>query len=273
VASLPAGDYVLGTEDTEVERLGLQHLVWRPRASDAWRRAGFTTGQHLIDVGCGPGYASLDLAAIVGRTGRITALDHSPKFLDRLAARAAQAGLNNIDRVKVDLDADPLPRLGADGAWCRWVFAFLKRPRELLARIGGALKPGASIVIHEYFNYASWRLVPREPDLEEFVQVVMSSWRSTGGEPDVGLDLLGWLPKDGFRIEDVRPIVDVVSPDNFVWQWPSTFVDVGVSRLADLGHFTPERADQIKKLFRRAEASPDTRMITPSVVEIIARKS
>ncbi len=269
----PADHYVLGTEDAEVERLGLQHQVWRPRASDAWRRAGFTTGQHLLDVGCGPGYASVDLAGIVGRTGRITALDQSPRFLERLASRAAAAGIANIERVQLDLDSGALPHLRADGAWCRWVFAFLKHPRELLARIGEALKSGAPIVIHEYFNYASWRLTPRQPELEEFVQVVMSSWRSTGGEPDIGLELLAWLPRHGFRIEEARPIVDIVAPDNFVWQWPSTFVDVGVSRLADLGHFSTGRAAQIKKLFREAERSPDTRMVTPGVVEIIARKA
>lgn len=272
MTTLPDGDYVLGTENDEVERLGLQHLVWRPRVSDAWRRAGFTTGQHLIDVGCGPGYASVDLAAIVGRSGRVTAIDRSRRFLDRLEARAAQAGLENIEQIHLDLDTESLPRLSADGAWCRWVFAFLTRPRELLAGISDALRPGAPLVVHEYFNYASWRLAPREPALEEFVQVVMASWRSTGGEPDIGLDLLTWLPLHGFRIEELRPIIDIVSPENFVWQWPSTFVDVGVSRMAALGHFSRERASEIKELFLRAQASPDTRMVTPGVLEIIARK-
>src|SRR6266513_624084 len=51
-------DYVLGTHDDEVARLGLQHRVWRPRALDAWRRAQFTRGQTILDIGCGPGYAS-----------------------------------------------------------------------------------------------------------------------------------------------------------------------------------------------------------------------
>ncbi len=272
MTSLPADDYVLGTEDAEVERLGVQHVVWRPRATDAWRRAGFTTGQHLIDVGCGPGYATVDLAAIVGATGRITAVDQSGRFLERLAVRAASAGLTNIDRIQHDLDSDALPRLAADGAWCRWVFAFLTHPRELLAGISDALKAGAALVVHEYFNYASWRLTPRERDFEEFVQVVMSSWRASGGEPDIGLDLLSWLPLHGFRIQEARPIVDVVAPHDFAWRWPSTFVEVGVSRLAALGHVTSQRAAQIKQLFQRAEAAPHTRMVTPGVVEIIARK-
>ena len=59
-------DYVLGTHDEEIARLGLQHRVWRPRALDAWTRAGFTQGQTLLDVGCGPGHASVDLAELVG---------------------------------------------------------------------------------------------------------------------------------------------------------------------------------------------------------------
>ena len=56
-------DYVLGTHDAEVERLGLQHRVWRERARDAWARAGIAAGQTVIDVGAGPGYAAIDLAA------------------------------------------------------------------------------------------------------------------------------------------------------------------------------------------------------------------
>ena len=79
-------DYVLGTHEEEIERLGLQHRVWRPRALDAWARAGFSRGQTLIDVGCGPGHATLDLAEIVGPSGRVVAVDRSRRFLDAVAA-------------------------------------------------------------------------------------------------------------------------------------------------------------------------------------------
>ena len=68
-------DYVLGTHDEEIERLGIQHSVWRPRAVAAWRRAGFKPGDTLIDVGSGPGYATLDLAELTGENGRVIAVD------------------------------------------------------------------------------------------------------------------------------------------------------------------------------------------------------
>ena len=57
-------DYVLGAHQAELERLGLQHAVWRPRALDAWRRAGITRGQRVLDIGAGPGYATFDLADV-----------------------------------------------------------------------------------------------------------------------------------------------------------------------------------------------------------------
>jgi SAM-dependent methyltransferase len=271
-AALSKGDYVLGTQDVEIERLGLQHLVWRPRASDAWRRGGFTVGQHLLDIGCGPGYATLDLAAIVGASGKVSAIDRSPKFLDVLRARLDKQSVRNVETIEVDLDQGALPKLDGDGAWCRWVFAFLTNPRALLRAIHGALKPGATLVVHEYFNYSSWSLSPRQPGLAEFVQLVISSWRKSGGEPDIGLELMSWLPQEGFAIRELRPIVDVVGPRDFIWQWPSTFVDVGLARLTDLGYLPPHRAREIQEMFRRAESDPNTRMITPGVLEIVATR-
>jgi len=69
-------DYVLGTHHEEIARLRLQHRVWRARVLEAWRGAGFAPGHTLLDIGCGPGYAALDLAEIVGPGGRIGELRH-----------------------------------------------------------------------------------------------------------------------------------------------------------------------------------------------------
>jgi SAM-dependent methyltransferase len=265
-------DYLLGTHDEEIERLGLQHRVWRPRALDAWRRAGFTAGQTLIDVGCGPGWASLDLAAIVGPTGRVHAMDRSRRFLDVLEVRARQQNLQQIEAHELDLDGGELPEAAADGAWVRWVFAFMKQPRRLLERLHVALRPGGVLALHEYMDYSTWRLAPRLPEIEEFVELVMQSWRADGGEPDIGLQLPGWLAELGFEIRELRPLVEVVPASNYVWQWPKAFIDVGVQRMQDLGRLSPERGRAILQAFAQAEARPTTLMITPLVLEVIATR-
>jgi len=91
-------------------------------------------------------------------------------------------------------------------------------------------------------------------------------------EPDIALELMSWLPQEGFAIKELRPIVDVVGPRDFVWQWPSTFVDVGLSRLTELGYLTADRAEEIRQMFRRLESDPEARMVTPGVLEILATR-
>jgi SAM-dependent methyltransferase len=265
-------DYVLGTHDEEVARLAMQHRVWRPKVLDAWQRAGFRPGQTLIDVGCGPGAATVDLAEIVGPTGRVVAIDRSRRFLDVVESHRARRGLEHIRTFELDLDHAALPAVAADGAWVRWVFAFVKDPRDLAARVREALRPGGMLVIYEYLDYSTWRTAPRSPEHEAFVAEVMASWRASGGEPDVGLDLPRWLAELGFELCSLRPIMEIVPPSSPWWEWPKVFQDVGLQRLVDLGQVTPERAAEMARAFAASEADPRTLMIMPAVIEIIARR-
>lgn len=265
-------DYVLGTHAEEIERLGLQHRLWRPRAQDAWRRAGFAEGQTLLDIGCGPGWATLDLAEIVGPTGRVIAVDRSRRFLDTLEAAARARGFAQIETREQDLDLEPLPEAGADGAWSRWVFAFVKRPRALVERTARALRPGGRLVLHEYGAYQSWRLGPPSSVFERFVQEVMASWRDNGGEPDIGLALPGWLEETGFRVLELRPIVEVARPADAMWDWPRAFVEVGLARLVELGRMSEAEARATRDAFETAGRTPSAFLITPLVLEIIAER-
>ena len=100
--------------------------------------------------------------------------------------------------------------------------------------------------------------------------MVMKSWRDTGGEPDIGLDLPRWLEELDFEIKSLHPIIHVVPRANYIWQWPAAFIDVGIRRLVDLDHLTPERARVIAEAIAAREAAPGTLVITPAVLEIIA---
>ncbi len=265
-------DYILGTHDEEIERLGLQHRVWRPRALDAWRRAGITVGQTVLDVGCGPGYAAADLAGIVGESGRVVAVDRSRRFLDALERAREKASIDNVESHELDLDDGVLPPGPFDAAWARWVFAFVRRPKDLLKRVADALRPGGVFVAHEYFEYSTFRLLPRSAELEEFVRVVEASWRADGGEPDIGRELPDWLRQVGFRIREIKPIVDVVPTSNFVWQWPRSFIEVGLARLVQIGRIEAGRAREISAALKARDGDPNTFLITPAVLEIIAVK-
>ena len=272
MANKTENDYVLGTNEEEIERLGLQHRVWRPTTLECWRRAGITIGSRVIDVGCGPGYATIDLAEIVERSGEILAIERSPRFLKIAQERCAARGLTNVRFHQADLMEDSLGETGFDAAWCRWVACFVSNPENLVTKIAGALRNGGVAIFHEYIDYKTWRFAPRRPAHESFVEEVMASWRANGGEPNVGAFLPRWLKDAGLGVIDIRPRVLTVTPNDYGWQWPASFIEINLVRLRELGRVTADWAESVRKEFAEAEADPTTICITPLFVEIIARK-
>ncbi len=266
----PSEEYVLGTHDEEIARLGLQHRVWRDAALSVWREAGFGAGQTILDIGCGPGYASLDLAEIVTPTGRVVAIDQSRRFLDVLRGTCECHGLSHIEAHELDLDRSALPEVMADGAWCRWVLSFVQQPRDLLARVHARLRPGGVLTLHEYFDYSTWRAAPPSPELEEFVAAVMKSWRGAGGEPDIALSLPAWLAERGFVVRTVKPIISIAGVCHPIWSWLMAFIESGCRRLVDLQEMSIERAATIRQALTTMEATPGSLMIAPAVMEIVA---
>ena len=264
-------EYVLGTGDAELERLGLQHSVWRGDAAQAWRTAGFRPGNVILDVGCGPGFATFDLADLVRPGGRVVAIDQSQRFLDHLDAQCRARGVTNVTTVHGDLTTFPFSNLRADGAWLRWVLAFVPDPRSVLERLANALAPGACVAIHEYFAYETWKLVPADPVHESFVAAVMASWRARGGEPNVALQIAAWLDELGFVLEGSRTITELVTPRQQRWHWPATFAQTGLDRLVSLGDVEPDAAERMRESID-AMWSRGTSMVTPGVLELIARK-
>src|SRR3954469_18882349 len=131
----PESDYVLGTHDEEVARLGLQHRVWRDVVTACWHRVGLTDGWKVIDVGSGPGYATADLAEIVGPTGRVLGIERSARFLEAARERCARRGLTNVEFREGDLMEFSLGELRFNASWCRWVTSFVASPKRLLENI------------------------------------------------------------------------------------------------------------------------------------------
>src|SRR6266480_3051358 len=136
-------DYVLGTHEEELGRLGLQHRVWRPVALDCWQRAGITVGKRVLDVGAGPGYAAIDLAEIVGPTGKVVALERSQNFIRAMEATCRARSAANAKIHELDLMQDELPKGAYDFLWCRWVVSFVNDPSLLIKKLGGVMPQGS----------------------------------------------------------------------------------------------------------------------------------
>jgi SAM-dependent methyltransferase len=273
VASVDSsGDYILGTDEEELARLELQNQVWRPHVLKCWREAGIANGSHVLDVGAGPGYASADLAALVGYSGRVTALERSQRFVAALEQTICRRSIQNITVHRLDLMYDELPRGDYDFSWCRWVATFVDDCAMLIAKLASVLRSGSVAVFHEYAQYATWRLAPRLPIQEEFVQRVTDSWRATGGDPDVALRLPFLLNENGFRLRKVVPRIFCLRAADTLWQWLASFIDSGARRLEALQLADAQFAEDLRTSFRAREENGESFMISPLLLEIIAIK-
>ncbi|MFZ9621725.1 MAG: class I SAM-dependent methyltransferase, partial [Prochlorococcaceae cyanobacterium] len=199
-----SSSYALGSDDNELQRLKRQHALWQSEMQQSWAQAGFGSGQRLLDVGCGPGFASLELAQLVGASGQVLGIDNAPEFLEHLQQQRTALGLHQLNTLRHDL-ASPLGHGGIepgswDGAWCRWVAMFVPQIEPMLDLMAAALKPGGMLVMHEYVQWDTFALYPNGSQLSRFVSRCIDHWRSLGGDPDVARRLPPLLEARGFRL-------------------------------------------------------------------------
>jgi ubiquinone/menaquinone biosynthesis C-methylase UbiE len=273
-------EYVLGTDAQEIARLGLQHRLWSASAHALWERAGIRPGHHVLDVGCGPGYAALDLAMIVGPAvgsdppGRVIALDESDRFLRHLSQTARARGLNNIDVLLDDaqrLDAsEQVAPASIDYAYARWVFCFLKDPEGLVRGLARVVKPGGAVLVQDYFNYQAMCLAPRRAIYERIVKATADSWRSHGGNPDIVAELPAMLGRHGFRLEHLSVNQRLARPGTPLWAWPDTWWRSYVPRLEEMGFITATEREEFFRVWDQACRDPDTFALVPAVFDLIA---
>ena len=264
--------YFLGTHDEELERLGLQHRVWRPTVLECWRRAGIGPGSRVVDIGAGPGFAAADLAEVVGLAGRVVAVERSARFVEAGRAMLAAHGHDNVEFHKLDLMTDPLPAGGMDASWCRWVACFVASPALLLDKVAAVVRPGGVAIFHEYVEYDTLRLLPDGPRLREFVRQVEIGWRDAGGEPNVAPAVVQLLQERGFSVRDAIPRVFCVRPGDLMWQWPATFIDIHLRHQLELGRIDAGWAEAVRTEFATAGQQAASLLVTPMVLEIVAEK-
>jgi SAM-dependent methyltransferase len=266
-------EYVLGTGDSEFQRLGLQHRLWSAQAFACWERAGVRPGSVVLDVGCGPGFATLDLAQLVAPTGRVIAIDESERFASILKARAREAGASNVEVFVQDVQAMEVAPESIDVAYARWVLCFVTRPDDVVATVARALRPGGVFVVQDYLDWTTLAVTPHAETFAKVAQATMKNWRAHGGDMAIGKRLPAIMAKHGFRVETMLPLQRIARSGDPLWMWPETFFANFSQTLVERGMLAP--ADRAAFLRDWARLSKDETAFfwTPPMIEILARRA
>lgn len=264
-------EYILGTDREELHRLGLQHQVWASEAQKGWELAGFTAGQTILDLGCGPGFCTKELAFTVGMEGRVIGIDRSQHFIDFLNAVNVQYGLN-IETICSDFDDMQLQDDSLDGVYCRWALAWVPNPKTVLEKVKQALKPGGKIVVHEYYDWSTHQIEPDIPELTKAIKAALRSFKEQDGEIDIGRELPEMFESLGMRVQSVRLLAKMGQPDSHVWQWPRSFYYNYFPRLAEAGYLTKPDVEKALEQMEILGQNKNATLFCPTVVEVIAEK-
>jgi SAM-dependent methyltransferase len=132
-----------------------QDTLLAPIADLLLRRAAPSPGEAVIDVGCGCGFTTLELARRVAPGGRVLGIDISAPMLARARERAP-VGLG-VEFIEADATAYPFERAAADLLFSRFGVMFFAQPRKSFANLRQGLRSGARLA------FACWRDAQRNP--------------------------------------------------------------------------------------------------------------
>jgi ubiquinone/menaquinone biosynthesis C-methylase UbiE len=122
------------------------------------------SGHRVLDVGCGIGDPTLQVAVLVGPHGRVVGLDISEGMIAIARERAAALGLGHAEFRVEDVTAAALPDAAFDVVLGRWSLIYLEEVAHVLERLRAALVPGGRIAITAWAPPEAnpWFIVPQE---------------------------------------------------------------------------------------------------------------
>ncbi|EST37263.1 hypothetical protein N566_13940 [Streptomycetaceae bacterium MP113-05] len=228
---------------------------WRTaRNSAAYLLPELHAGQRVLDVGCGPGTITADLAAAVGPQGRVTGIDPSADVLAQARTTAAERELQNVEFAVGDVFALECPDDSFDVVHAHQVLQHVGDPVGALRAMRRVCRPGGVVAARDS-DYSAMTWYPQVPWLKEWLELYRRVARANGGEPDAGRRLHSWAREAGFEEMTVTASAWCFSgADERTWwseMWSERTVSSGYARRAVAGgHASEEDLRRIADAWR-----------------------
>ncbi len=234
---------------------------WRTMAnSAAYLEPHLEPGLGLLDVGCGPGTITVDLARRLA-PGRVVGIDREESPLVLARTEAAAAGLANLEFRTGDAYALDFADDSFDVVHAHQLLQHLADPVAALREMRRVCS-AAGLVAARDSDYAAMTWFPADPRLDRWRDLYEEIARANGGEPDAGRHLLAWAHAAGFG--DVSPSASVwcfATPEDRAWWgglWADRVTDSAFATHAlERGASTRAELAAIAAAWREWAAQPD----------------
>jgi ubiquinone/menaquinone biosynthesis C-methylase UbiE len=226
--------------------------------SAAYAASRFVAGATVLDVGCGPGTITLDIARRVA-PGRVLGVDASADVIEQ--ARADAVEVENVEFATGDIYALDFADASFDVVHAHQVLQHVPDPVGALREMRRVCKPGGVVAARDS-DYSAFTWYPIDPVLQTWLALYLKIARANRGEPDAGRRLLGWARAAGFStIEPSASAWCYATPDERTWWgdlWADRITESAIaSQAVEIGAASPEELRAMADAWRSWAAEPD----------------
>lgn len=261
-------EYAIDGGRHDADRLARQASVMAAGTMGFLTSLGVGPGSACVDVGCGGGQVSLDLARLVGPSGRVVGIDVDAAALDIARGGAEAAGVE-VTFVRADAAA-PFEPGAFDVAVARLLLSHLVEPMAVVRAMADLVRPGGVVAVEDLYTPAL-RADPPVAALDRLAEVYGATVRARGGDPTLGPRLRAHLAAAGLRDVTERTVVNAMTGTHekmFLTQlldnMRTTILETGSATAADL--------DDIRAGVATAAASEDVTFYQARMHQVSGRR-
>jgi SAM-dependent methyltransferase len=228
--------------------------------SAAYLRPDLLPGTTVLDVGCGPGTITAEMARLAA-PGIVVGIDAGEGVLDEARAVAADAGVDNVEFRPGDVYDLPFDDGSFDVVHAHQVLQHLADPVAALVEMGRVCRTGGVVAARDG-DYGAMTFSPDDADLSDALGAYRAAAAVADGDCDAGRRLFGWALAAGFS--EVVPSASVwcfATPQDRAWWgdlWAERFTASPLAaRLLRHGLAAPADLDRYAAGWRRWAAQPD----------------
>ena len=250
------------------------HLSRTAENSAAYLLPELRPGMSLLDVGCGPGTITVDLARRVD-PGRVVGLDRAGEVLDTARSLLGPDAPPHLTFAAGDVYALDVEDASFDVVHAHQVLQHLSDPVAALREMHRVLVPQGLLAVRDG-DYGAFVWAPADPLLDRWREVYTAVTRHNRADADAGRHLAAWVRAAGFtdfRVSSANWTFH--TPDDRAW-WGNLWADrttssaFGEQALA-YGVSDREELEAIAGAFRRWADEPDGVFVVVNV-EVLARR-
>jgi SAM-dependent methyltransferase len=249
--------------------LVLARSRWRD-TSALLERAGISEGMKCVDVGCGGGEVSLNLAERVGPNGFVVGIDMDAVKLELGRAAAKKRGLANVE-FRVLPVQDWAERAAYDLVYSRALLHHLSAPVPLLRRMWAAVRAGGRLVVEDA-DHDGWAAYPQNDGFDFHVRMLSGVIDRRGGDHSAGRKLVRHCLDAGIPSPEVS-LVESVNFQGEAKEMPLLTLGAIASAIESEGLASRAEIEAATDSLERFTRDPTTLISGPRMYQVIAHRA